>query len=220
MLALFAATALADPPPHSYAGAIQALHARQVELAARFAADPAARPAIRDDARAIALEGITEDLIPAWYGTAWDFYGTTETPGEGEIACGYFVSTVLRDAGFAVERFKLAQQASEYIVLTLVPRDDVRRFRNRPAADPIAAIAAEDPGLWLVGLDNHVGFLWNDGRTVQMCHSSYLGEAVATCETAATSPAFESHYRVIGRLLEDPMIDAWLTGARLRTVTH
>jgi hypothetical protein len=44
---------------------------------------------------------------------------TSETPGRGEIACGYFVSTVLRDAGFGVERVRLAQQASERIVRTL-----------------------------------------------------------------------------------------------------
>ena len=45
---------------------------------------------------------IFNEIFPAWYGTGWDFYGTTETPKQGKIACGYFVTTVLRDAGVKV----------------------------------------------------------------------------------------------------------------------
>lgn len=42
---------------------------------------------------------IIDSLMPCWYGTPWDFNGCTTEPGKGSIACGYFVSTVLRDAG-------------------------------------------------------------------------------------------------------------------------
>jgi hypothetical protein len=56
---------------------------------------------------------IDKKLLPYWLGTTWNFNGTTQVPGEGSIACGYFVTTLLRDAGVKLERVKLAQMASE-----------------------------------------------------------------------------------------------------------
>ena len=46
-------------------------------------------------------------IIPHWYGTPWDFNGHTSIPNQGEIACGYFVSTTLRDIGLKLNRFKM-----------------------------------------------------------------------------------------------------------------
>jgi len=63
---------------------------------------------------------IVDDIIPYWYGTPWEFYGTTEKPKQGSIACGYFVSTILKHAGYNVEKNKMAQQASELIIKSLV----------------------------------------------------------------------------------------------------
>ena len=63
------------------------------------------------EARTVLTRSIYNDLLPAWYGTPWDFNGTSEVPQQGKIACGYFVSTILRDAGWKVERVRLAQQA-------------------------------------------------------------------------------------------------------------
>ena len=106
------------------------------------------------------LDTVRDELIPPWVGTEWAFYGTTQTPGEGEIACGYFVSTVLRDAGVKVERVKLAQQASEYIVKTFAEAEHVRRFRNfhhakrfesldAPAQEVVLALEDRDD-LWQI----------------------------------------------------------------------
>ncbi len=39
---------------------------------------------------------LLNDIVPHWYGTPWDFNGHTNIPNQGEIACGYFVSTTLR----------------------------------------------------------------------------------------------------------------------------
>src|SRR5690606_907796 len=53
---------------------------------------------------------LLNEIIPYWYGTEWDFEGHTAIPNEGKIACGYFVSTTLRDMGLNINRYKLAQQ--------------------------------------------------------------------------------------------------------------
>ena len=71
---------------------------------------------IREIARKKLLEVLQTDIFPAWYGTTWDFNGISQTPGEGKIACGYFVSTCLRDAGFNVPRIRMAQQPSQRII--------------------------------------------------------------------------------------------------------
>ncbi|QSQ28104.1 hypothetical protein JY651_14090 [Pyxidicoccus parkwayensis] len=126
---------------------------------------------------------------------------------------------MLEDAGFRVERVRMAQQRAEYIVKTLVPPRRVWRFRNRPVREVVERVTKEGEGLYLVGLDYHVGFLWNDGTRVQMCHSSYLGTVEVVCEDALTSPAMVSGYHVVGRLLEDGMLEAWLEGRALPTFT-
>jgi hypothetical protein len=201
-----------------YAEVLADLSARRGALATRWLQPGVDRDAIRDEARAVVLQALTRQLLPAWYGTPWEFYGATRTPRSGSIACGYLVSTVLADAGFRVERVRMAQQPAEYIVKTLVPSRRTWRFRSRPVSEVVERVKREGEGLYLVGLDYHVGFLWNDGTRVSMCHASYLGTAEVLCEDALTSPAMLSRYHVVGRLLEEAMLDAWLEGRALPTV--
>lgn len=54
---------------------------------------------------------LLERIIPYWEGTPWTFEGHTSVPNKGSIACGYFVSTTLRDVGLNLNRYKLAQQS-------------------------------------------------------------------------------------------------------------
>ena len=184
----------------------------QTRIAYEKAPDDSARQKVLDDARGEIGALIVDDIIPAWYGTKWDFNGTSQTPGKGEIACGYFVSTVLRDAGFRVQRIKLAQQSAEKIVLTLADSGDVVRL-SRPSRDKVVkTVKRSGDGLYVVGLDYHVGFLVKKGEDVQFCHSSYVDPPLAVqCEDAMTDPALASEYYVIGRILSDEMMRAWLT---------
>ncbi|WP_225432174.1 hypothetical protein, partial [Limosilactobacillus reuteri] len=47
------------------------------------------------------------DLFSHWKNTAWDFNGTSTVPGEGSIACGFFVTTLLQDMDLNINRRKL-----------------------------------------------------------------------------------------------------------------
>ena len=127
------ASALPDPTPnnHTYKEIVSTLAADKLKLASRYqeASTTEQKNALIAEARMVLTRTIYSDLFPSWYGTAWDFNGTTEIPRQGKIACGYFVSTVLRDAGLKVERAQLAQQASENIILSLIRDSYVRRFR-------------------------------------------------------------------------------------------
>ncbi|WP_228557743.1 hypothetical protein [Myxococcus sp. AB056] len=199
-------------PERPYAEVVSELESRRHAFGTRWHQPGAERMALRDEARATVLDAITRHLMPAWYGTPWEFYGDSQTPRTGSIACGYFVSTVLRDAGFRVEHTQMAQQHAEYIVKALAPPKKIWRFRNRPVSGVVDRVRRAGEGLYVVGLDYHVGFLWNDSARVWMCHASYLGEATVVCEDALTSPAMVSRYHVVGKLLENRMMDAWLEG--------
>lgn len=210
----------AETTVERYTEAKTTLADKRQDLAARWKAarKKSERTAVLNDARATLLTGITAELIPPWVGTPWAFYGTSQTPGKGDIACGYFVTTVLRDAGLAIERVRLAQQASEYIVRTLAPARRIWRFSNKGIPAVLARVKAEGEGLYVIGLDYHVGLLWNDGESIRFCHSTYLGDSEVLCEPAASSPAMVSGYHVVGELLNDRTVRAWLTGRDIPTV--
>lgn len=155
---------------------------------------------------------VAKTIIPGWIGTAWDFNGVTETPGKGKIACGYFVTTVLRDAGLPITRIKLAQCASEQMITTLVQSKFVQRFSNLPIDDFINAVKAKGYGLYLVGLDNHTGFIYNDGTAVYFIHSTFVGTRNVQQELAAASWVLaKSRYKVLGKISADEkVLNKWM----------
>ena len=157
------------------------------------------------------------DLIDAWHATPWDFHGTARTPGDDPIACGHFVAGILADAGLRVDRLPLGQQAAEHIITTVVPPTDVRRYRREPVDQVLANVVADGPGVYLVGLDTHVGFLVHlEDRPMGFCHSSAMAGAVV-CEDPRLSPTLPSRYTVVGRLGRSELIAAWRGGRALKT---
>lgn len=179
----------------------------------------ALRDSLLENARRTFVESVVEDIVPCWYGTPWNFNGTTETPGSGTIACGYFVSTVLRDAGLKVERVRMAQQASELIVKSLCSRQKIERFSNVPLEEFVERVRESGSGLYVVGLDYHVGFLHVEGSDVWFIHSSYVGPKCVMKEPAGSSVILNaSKYRVIGHIsANDALIRSWLNGTRVPT---
>lgn len=220
LLSVGVARADDSPPVARYAASVERLARRRVELASEHArartAD--ARAEVLSRAREALLSAIDGELFPAWLGTPWEFHGTTETPGEGAIACGYFVSTVLRDAGLRVERVRLAQQASELIVKTLSPSSEILRFRNRRIEEVLAAVRERGDGLYVVGLDFHVAFLRIAGDRAELCHSSVFEPVAVVCEPAAEAQGMVSRYHVVGRLFTDRQLLDWLGERPIATV--
>lgn len=190
----------------------EALHASYVA-----AKDISTKKRLIQKARARLLSAIRDELIPPWVGTAWAFYGTSETPGQGEIACGYFVSTVLRDAALKVERVRLAQQASEKIVKTLSAEADIRRYRRGDVQKVVEDTRARGDGLYVVGMDFHVAFLDVKGDDVRLCHSAVLEPRAVTCEPAAKAEGMVSAYHVVGPALSDARVLDWLFGRAVPT---
>lgn len=202
----------------NYRSALEKLERQRIELGQRYRSaaasdDGATGQATIAAARSLILTALIEDIFPAWYGTPWDFNGVSQTPGEGRIACGYFVTTTLRDAGFVVPRIKLAQQPSQTIINSLTGRESISISAGKPIADIIADLRQSGSGLYIVGLDTHVGFVIHDGKHLGFVHASYYGPYRAVVAEACDSknPLADSNYRVVGRILDDNMLVRWLT---------
>ncbi|MES2982454.1 MAG: hypothetical protein V4727_09085 [Verrucomicrobiota bacterium] len=157
---------------------------------------------------------LLHEIFPAWYGTDWAFHGTTTKPGEGAVACGYFVSTCLLHAGFKVERIKLAQQASQTIIETFMAKADRDILAGGKSMKAIREyLRKEGNGIYIVGLDLHVGFISVSGENMAFIHSSYYEPEsfVKSEKIDSKNPLSDSQYRVFGKIFSDEMMVGWLT---------
>jgi hypothetical protein len=143
---------------------------------------------------------LTDSLLPCWYGTPWDYNGTTEIPGQGKIACGYFVTTTLRDAGMKINRVKMAQCVSQNLLYDLCT--NFKKFSNKSLEYFVKEIEKSGYGLYIVGLDNHTGYIYHDGKEVWFIHSGVLPPRCTLKEKAIESETLRrSAYRVVGRII-------------------
>ncbi|MCH2044711.1 MAG: hypothetical protein MK212_11385 [Saprospiraceae bacterium] len=174
---------------------------------------------ILQESGAYVTEQLTKNIFKAWYGTPWDYSGTTQIPRQGQIACGYFVSTTLLHAGFEVERVTLAQQASSNIIKTLCAPSTIKIFKKvKPFKNYISQQA---DGLYLVGLSKHVGFLWKKKNKLFFIHSSASNgkkthkESFDKCRSLQKSRTY-----VVGHLFpnNDWLMEKWLNTTKIKTI--
>jgi hypothetical protein len=147
---------------------------------------------------------ISTKVFPYWYGTEWDFNGTTETPNKGKIACGYFVTTTLRDMGVPINRVKMAQCASEEMITSLAGKKNVHRFSNVPAIEFEKKMLKLGTGIYVIGLDNHTGFIHITGKGNFFIHASgWFPFKVVKNDVASSSILNNSKYKVVGKISGD-----------------
>ncbi len=159
-------------------------------------------------------------IVPFWYGTIWDFNGYTAKPNEGVIACGYFVSTTLRDMDININRYKMAQQAAANEIYSLTENRKDRAILNPDNYDSLEKMLQQlSDGLYVVGLDFHVGYLWIDKQNYCFVHSSYIDGKVLS-ENALTSEAFASKTYYFGKITGNrSLMRKWLEKSRIKIVT-
>ena len=155
---------------------------------------------------------VCNDYFKAWYNTPWTFHGHSQIPKEGSIACGYFVTTTLRDMGFDIPRVKWAQQASEYMIKKVT--SDIKRFHNKPMKDIVDYIESKGEGLYIVGLDRHIGYIYYKDGKMSFVHANYYRPKIGVMSEPliGRNPLNDSKYRVVGKIFGDEMIKNWLLG--------
>lgn len=202
-----------------YEERVAAIEARRRSFATALAASKCAeqRRSVASEARDFLLSAITDELLPAWAGTPWAMNGTATEPGTEPIACGYFVATILRDAGVPLHRVRFGQAAALRIQAAMSPpQREVHRFFSIPPESLARKIAALGDGLYIIGLNVHVGFVVVRDGEVRFVHSSYTGARVVTdepfAEAAAIAASQEAGYFVSELFSTDAAILQWVEG--------
>lgn len=150
------------------------------------------------------IKQITQKIFPYWYGTKWDFNGTTQMPQEGSIACGYFVTTTLRDMGVPINRVKMAQCASEEMIRSLASKEHIHYISNTSLSEFEKKIVGYGNGLYIIGLDNHTGFIHINGNEHHFIHSTgWFPFKVVKDKISESSVLSKSNYRVVGKISDD-----------------
>lgn len=220
-----------EAPEDTRAKAIERHDAALVELAktrealaSRYeqAGTSAERGEIRAEARRALEDTIVEDLFPAWLGMPWgmgkDSTATRPHEPEMKVGCSYFVTSVLISAGVELEnRFTFAQAPAIHIQRSLAPGDDqLHTHFSIPATKLRDRIASLGEGLYIIGLDTHVGFVVVRAGEVRFVHASYTGARVVTDEPLAEAKAIHNSrpkgYFVTPLFQDGRLVDMWLRG--------
>jgi hypothetical protein len=132
------------------------------------------------------------------------------------VGCSYFVTSVLQGAGVRLDnRYRFAQAPALDIQRSLIGgTGKVHRFTSIPPAELATRIAALGDGLYLIGLDVHVGFVVVRGDDVRFVHASYTGKQQVSDEDLATARAIArsqtAGYFVSPVIVRDGAADDWL----------
>ncbi len=139
------------------------------------------------------VNSIGNDLYNKWQGTAWDYNGTTTEPQKGAIACGYFVTTILKDMGLNISRQKLAVCPSSQMMRSLAPKQRLKNLAYLDYNDFCRSLNEFGKGVYIIGLDYHTGIIVNDGKQCWFIHSNYIRrqgvmkEAIEHCSALQSS---------------------------------
>lgn len=165
---------------------------------------------------------MVHQIIPYWYGTPWTFEGHTAIPNQGEIACGYFVSTTLLHAGLNVNRYKLAQQLPVHEAESLVLDDSIVIISHSTTEQIITEMYGKTiEGLYFLGFDqSHVGFLLRQDEQLYVLHANYLSEDGVEIEKIEESAAFGSYLRfyVCPLSTNESFLKSWLNSTAISVV--
>jgi hypothetical protein len=155
---------------------------------------------------------LVSDIIPQWYGTKWSFDGYSEIPKSGSIACGYFVSTTLRDVGLNINRYKLAQKAPYHEAEVIACGTTIETLQDKSKEELKAYfIKNKKDGLYFIGLDFHVGFILKEGQNIYFIHSNYINNSGPIKEKIDDSRVMKSSvYHFCNITHNDVLLKKWL----------
>lgn len=167
-----------------------------------------------DDIKSVFANQLVDKIIPYWYGTPWSFGGHTAIPNQGEIACGYFISTTLRDMGINLNRYKLAQKSpidEAKMISCGAAITEINQDTPEKAFEEIDYLTKE--GLYFIGFDEgHVGYLLKREGELFLIHSNYLSPVSVCMETLKESRVFRgfTKFHLVAISHNDTLLQRWL----------
>jgi hypothetical protein len=222
-----AAPARAEPEPAAFDAArygvlLEQVAAHRGELGARYASarGPRARAAIRDEARRFIVDTLVAQVFPAWMGmpSGGGPTATASLPHEPGmyISCSYFLTAALQNAGLVLEsRARFAQAPAAWIERALLPPGgQIHRYGNLSSEELEQRLVGLGDGLYVVGLNIHVGFIVVSGGHASFVHSSYTPPGTVVDEPVVSSMAIalsrRAGYWVSPLFKDDRIVEMWL----------
>lgn len=167
---------------------------------------------------------LTEKIIPHWLGTPWSFEGHTSVPRSGEIACGYLVSTTLKDMGFNLNRYTFAQQLPIHEAKTLALGKPLLEINSNSTDERIAILMDTlKEGIYFIGFDqNHVGYIQKKNKDLFVIHSNFIGGEGVVIERIEDSQVFSYYTRIyIADISRNAaLMVKWMKGELVEVVTE
>ena len=156
---------------------------------------------------------LVRKVIPFWEGTEWSFEGHTSKPQQGSIACGYFVSTTLRDVGLNINRYRLAQQSPINEAKSLSLGSEILEIEEYDKTKRIATIKNQlEEGIHFVGFDaSHVGYIFKQDDELYLIHSNYMVPSEVVIEHVDDSAVFDSfdHLYLVPLSTNETLLRYW-----------
>lgn len=134
------------------------------------------------------MKWLDQQVLPLWIGTPWAFYGSAERPHQKAVACGYFVTHALIAAGFFFPESRLVPRVGDpgmrefafakltsYGMMKLLSSRRHWKVRNHrhPMSRLMRTLRRLGRGIYLLGLDSHVGLVLWDGKRASFWHSDF-----------------------------------------------
>jgi len=173
-----------------------------------------------DSVRSVFTQCLLNRIIPYWYGTSWSFSGHTPMPQQGNIACGYFISTTLQDVGIRLNRYRLAQQSPLDEAEILSMGDTIRGLQHSISDSAVAVLKIRlREGLYFVGLgDSHVCYLLKWHGELLLIHSNYTTPAEVVIQPVTQSVFIGYNQFYISDITHnDRLLQTWLKGTEIPT---
>ncbi len=211
--------------PDDFDATLARIEKTRSDLARRYAIarTPKVKRAVRAEARVFVVRALTGDIFPAWLGTPWHMGQDDDAAVPHEkgkrVSCSYFVTAALQNVGLALDdRRRWAESAALHIQRSLAPRvADLHRYFSIPPAELAERLARLPKGLYVIGLNCHVGFVRVAADGVWFIHSDYVEPDVGVrieplAESAAIASSQSTGYWVTPVFQDDRLIEYWLTG--------
>jgi len=179
---------------------------------------------IKDTLSYVFKEQLLNRIIPYWEGTTWSFEGHSAIPQKGEIACGYFVSTTLKDVGLNINKYRLAQQNPFLEAKSLALTSEVIHISNSSINKNINEINDLVPeGIHFIGFNqSHVGFILKEGNQLYLIHSNYVNSEGVLIEKIESSEVFKfySQFYIVELSTNKKLLDYWLSDKEVKVFTN
>lgn len=163
-------------------------------------------------------------IIPFWEGTEWSFEGHTSIPRKGKIACGYFVSTTLKDLGVNLNRYRLAQQSPIDEANSLALNTNIIEIAESSKEENISKINTSlKDGIHFIGFDSsHVGYILKEKEQLYLIHSNYIDYKGVEIEEIEKSEVFASYnkYYLAELSTNEKLLKNWINGTEIKVINR